>query len=75
MEAETYSHCLCTAPDTLPEAAVAPWVAKLLSMDWEVPAHRRILELEGLTQWIGPHLEGYTGLFEAIEEQGVDARW
>lgn len=72
---EEYSHCMFTALDTLDPARYEPWVAKLLAMDWEVPAHRRILELEGLTQWIAPRLEGYTGLFEAIDEQGVDARW
>ncbi|MDY7526342.1 MULTISPECIES: phosphate/phosphite/phosphonate ABC transporter substrate-binding protein [unclassified Cryobacterium] len=74
-QTETYSHCMFTALDTLPESVYAPWVAKLLAMDWEVPAHRRILELEGLTRWVEPHLEGYNGLFAAIKEQGVDARW
>lgn len=74
-QTETYSHCMFTALDTLPESVYAPWVTKLRAMDWNVPAHRRILELEGLTKWVEPHLEGYTGLFEAIEEQGVDARW
>ena len=71
----TYSHCTFTALDSLPESAYALWVEKLLAMDWNVPEHRRILELEGLTKWVPPHLDGYTGLFEAIEHQGVDERW
>jgi len=74
-QTEKYSHCMFTALDTLPESVSAPWVEKLLAMDWEVPAHRRILELEGLTQWVEPHLDGYAGLFEAIAQQGVDSRW
>lgn len=72
---EKYSHCTFTALDTLPEQRYAPWVAKLMAMDWEVPAHRRILELEGLRKWVEPNLGGYEALFAAINEQGVDERW
>ena len=74
-QTEQYSHCTFTALDTLPEERYAPWVAKLMAMDWEVPAHRRILELEGLTKWVEPNLGGYEALFAAIDEQGVDERW
>ncbi|MEO5834136.1 MAG: PhnD/SsuA/transferrin family substrate-binding protein [Nakamurella sp.] len=72
---ETYSHCMFTALDSLPAQRYQPWVDKLLSMDWDTPADRRILELEGLKQWVEPHLDGYAGLFEAVREQGVDPRW
>jgi ABC-type phosphate/phosphonate transport system substrate-binding protein len=37
-----------TAMETLPPQRYEPWVNKLLAMDWEIPEHRRILELEGL---------------------------
>ena len=74
-QTETYSHCMFTALDSLPEERYTPWVDKLLAMDWEQPEHRRILELEGLRQWIRPELDGYAGLFSAIKEQGVDERW
>ena len=26
-------------------------------------------------QWVPPRLDGYTSLFEAVEEQGISARW
>jgi ABC-type phosphate/phosphonate transport system substrate-binding protein len=51
------------------------WTAHLRAMDWEVPEHRRILELEGLREWVGPQLDGYRDVFEAVEEQGIGARW
>ena len=74
-QTETYCHCMFTALDTLPPERYEPWVDKLLAMDWDQPEHRRILELEGLHQWVKPQLEGYDGLFEAVAEQGVSSRW
>ena len=54
---------------------VGPGVRTLLAMDWERPEHRRILELEGLRRWVRPELDGYAGLFAAVEEQGVTKWW
>jgi ABC-type phosphate/phosphonate transport system substrate-binding protein len=51
------------------------WVTHLRAMDWQQPEHRRILELEGLREWLGPHLDGYADVFAAVEEQGIAARW
>lgn len=70
-----YSHCNFTALPRLSEDRVAPWVARLLAMDWDDPAHRPILELEGLKQWVRPELDGYASLFEAVREQEIPARW
>ena len=41
--------------------------------DWDDPEHRRILELEGLREWVGPQLDGYRDVFAAVEEQGIAA--
>ena len=71
----TYCHCNVTALETLPEHRSEPWVRHLLAMDWEIPEHRRILELEGLRRWVHPNLDGYATLFEAVAEQGIPARW
>jgi ABC-type phosphate/phosphonate transport system substrate-binding protein len=70
-----YSHCNFTALDAVPAERTDPWVAHLLAMDWDVPEHRRILELEGLRRWSLPDLAGYASLFEAVQEQGIPARW
>ena len=71
----TYSHCNFTALPRLSEERAGPWLERLLAMDWDNPEHRRILEMEGLRQWVPPHLDGYASLFEAVEEQGISPRW
>jgi phosphonate transport system substrate-binding protein len=70
-----YCHCNFTALADLPQERTDPWVEHLLCMDWEVPEHRRILELEGLRRWVRPELGGYAALFDAVAEQGISARW
>ena len=47
------------------------WTPHLLAMDWANPEHRRILELEGLREWVPPELDGYRDVFDAVEEQGI----
>ncbi len=74
-ESPTYSHCNFTALASLPDERVQPWVDHLLAMDWENPAHRSILEMEGLRQWVLPQLDGYQSLFDAVEAQGITPRW
>ena len=54
-----YSHCNFTAMPSLDAEAADAWVAHLRAMDWANPEHRRILELEGLREWVGPNLDGY----------------
>ncbi len=74
-ESPTYSHCNFTALPTLPDERVQPWVDQLLAMDFDNPAHRPILEMEGLRQWVLPRLDGYASLFEAVKDQGISPRW
>lgn len=73
-----YCHCNFTALDTLGPDRAEPWVSHLLTMDWSVPEHRRILEMEGLRQWVRPdevQLRGYASLFEAMRGQGISEGW
>ena len=74
-ESPAYSHCNFTALPSLTAERVQPWVNHLMAMDFENPAHRPILEMEGLRQWVAPQLEGYASLFAAVEEQGIPPRW
>lgn len=70
-----YCHCNFTALASLDEDRAEAWTAHLLVMDWENPEHRRILELEGLTRWVRPQLEGYRTLKEAMREQEIPLTW
>lgn len=74
-QSPTYCHCNFTALDALSTDRSDPWVEHLLAMDWNVPEHRRILELEGLRQWRRPDLDGYASLFQAVEDQQIPAQW
>ena len=74
-ESPTYSHCNFTVLPSVPEERTGPWLERLLAMDWDNPEHRPILEMEGLRQWVPPKLDGYTSLFQAVQEQGIPARW
>jgi ABC-type phosphate/phosphonate transport system substrate-binding protein len=61
-----YSHCNFTTLAPIGDRRIESWVDRLLEMSWDVPQHRRIFELEGLTRWVKPDLEGYEPLFEAL---------
>jgi phosphonate transport system substrate-binding protein len=74
-ESPAYCHCNFTALESIDREFAEAWVRHLLAMDWEVPEHRRILEMEGLRRWVRPRLDGYRPLFEAVKEQGIPLRW
>ena len=59
---------------TLPRAKAEPFQRALFAMRWDEPAHRRLLELEGLHEWVGPRDEGYRSLEEALDSQAVNVR-
>ena len=56
------------AADAGRERRRRPSSAALFAMRWENPAHRRLLELEGLRQWMPPREEGYDSLRRALDE-------
>jgi phosphonate transport system substrate-binding protein len=66
-----FDHCMFDAlPDLEPERIQA-FQRALFAMSWETPEHRRILELEGLRQWLPPREEGYQSLRAALDAQGL----
>jgi phosphonate transport system substrate-binding protein len=65
-----YNHCMFTArPDLDPEQE-RRFADALSAMSYDNPAHRSILDAEGLQRWLPPHLEGYSALRQAAVEQG-----
>ncbi|HYC90452.1 MAG TPA: phosphate/phosphite/phosphonate ABC transporter substrate-binding protein [Thermoanaerobaculia bacterium] len=69
-----FDHCMFDALPTLPRAKAEPFQRALFAMRWDEPAHRRLLELEGLHEWVGPREEGYRSLEEALDSQAVNVR-
>lgn len=69
-----YSHCMFTARVDLEPELRQRFVSALLAMSIDNPAHRPILEAEGLKRWIVADVEGYASLDEACREQGLFQR-
>jgi phosphonate transport system substrate-binding protein len=69
-----YSHCMFTARIGLDEGRVRQFAQALYAMSWDNPAHRAVLEAEGLKRWMPPDAEGYTSLRAACASQGFFRR-
>jgi len=65
-----YCHCNFTVLDKRYGKDLEQWTDVLLQMDYNDPAHRQIMEMEGLKRWVRPELAGYKPLFEAVEVLG-----
>jgi ABC-type phosphate/phosphonate transport system substrate-binding protein len=65
-----YSHCNFTALPDIENSLAESFVQSLLKMDYNNPEHRRILEMEGLKQWIRGEREGYESVFASVESTG-----
>ncbi|HXG58975.1 MAG TPA: PhnD/SsuA/transferrin family substrate-binding protein [Thermoanaerobaculia bacterium] len=61
-----FDHCMFDALPSLPQTSRDAFQRALFSMKWDDPNHRRLLELEGLRQWMPPREEGYRSLEEAL---------
>jgi ABC-type phosphate/phosphonate transport system substrate-binding protein len=61
-----FDHCMF---DTLPDldaGKIERFKRALFGMKWDVPEHRRLLELEGLKVWMPPRETGYDSLRDAL---------
>jgi phosphonate transport system substrate-binding protein len=65
-----FDHCMFDALPTLDEARVRAFQDALFAMRWDDPSHRRLLELEGLREWLAPRETGYESLRKALDEIG-----
>jgi phosphonate transport system substrate-binding protein len=65
-----FDHCMFDALPTLDDARADAFQKALFAMKWEDPAHRRLLELEGLREWLPPRETGYESLRTALDEIG-----
>lgn len=63
-----YCHCNFTVRRKEDEQRFAGWTDALLAMDYNKPAERKILDMEGLKRWVRPELAGYRVLFDAVDD-------
>lgn len=66
-----YDHCTMTAGPSADGGLVDRFGELLLGMSYADPALRPLLDLEGLTEWRPPRLEGYAQLERAVDETGL----
>lgn len=55
------------ALSTLPAQKADAFQRMLLGMSYKNPAHRRVLDIEGIRQWAVPREEGYAALMAALD--------
>ncbi|HYV86791.1 MAG TPA: PhnD/SsuA/transferrin family substrate-binding protein, partial [Patescibacteria group bacterium] len=65
-----FDHCMFDGRPGLPAAKSEAFRRALFAMRWENARHRRLLELEGLREWMPPREEGYRSLTDALTDQG-----
>ena len=70
---ERYDHCTMTVLDDIPDAVTDRFVELLLSMSFDDPSVRPLLELEGLKQWRPGRTSGYLLLETAVDRLGFYA--
>ncbi len=72
-QTDPYDHCNMTVLGE-PHPDTDRFVALLLSMSWDDPAVRPLLEMEGLRRWLPGRTEGYAALEAAVDRFGtIDA--
>ncbi len=70
-----YDHCNFTALDDAPAALVERFAALLLTMSYDDPEARPLLDLEGLKAWRAGRTSGYAQLERAVDAFGTIAPW
>ncbi|NPD30465.1 phosphate/phosphite/phosphonate ABC transporter substrate-binding protein [Eggerthellaceae bacterium zg-1084] len=65
-----FDHCLFTAHDQVDDEALGAFTQVLLDMDYANPAHKDIMDMEGLTQWVPGRTSGYEQITAANELLG-----
>ena len=65
-----FDHCNFTVTDRFAAEITQRWTRVLLSMDYDDPAHREMMDLEGLKKWLPGRTSGYAALEAATREQG-----
>jgi ABC-type phosphate/phosphonate transport system substrate-binding protein len=65
-----FDHCMFDALPSLDDARARAFQDALFRMSWDEPSHRRLLELEGLRQWLPPRETGYESLRAALDTSG-----
>jgi ABC-type phosphate/phosphonate transport system substrate-binding protein len=66
---DRFDHCVFTVRNDFPPADEARWLNVLFSMSYTNPAHREMMDLEGLKAWKPGRTTGFGPLSDAVSRQ------
>jgi phosphonate transport system substrate-binding protein len=64
-----FDHCNFTVLQNFPAEEEKAWLDVLFRMRYDNPDHRKMMDMEGLKEWLPGRTEGYAILSEAVEQQ------
>jgi len=68
-ETDRFDHCVFTVRQDLDPAGERRWLDALFAMQYENPAHREMMDLEGLKAWLPGRTTGFGPLNAAVESE------
>jgi phosphonate transport system substrate-binding protein len=68
-ETERFDHCVFTVRQELDPNAESRWLEALFAMQYDNPAHREMMDLEGLKSWLPGRTTGFGPLSAAVSAQ------
>ena len=68
-ETDRFDHCVFTVRQDLDRAAERNWLHALFAMRYDNPAHREMMDLEGLKAWLPGRTSGFGPLTAAVASE------
>ncbi|HTM26668.1 MAG TPA: PhnD/SsuA/transferrin family substrate-binding protein [Vicinamibacterales bacterium] len=68
-ETDRFDHCIFTVRQDLDAAAERRWLEALFAMRYDNPAHREMMDLEGLKAWLPGRVSGFGPLSQAVDSE------
>jgi len=68
-ETGRYDHCVFTVRENFDAAVEQVWLKALFAMQYDNPAHREMMDLEGLKAWLPGRTTGFGPLAAAVESE------
>lgn len=67
---QPFDHCNFTVREDFPLEVQQRWTDVLFRMSYDNPAHRDMMDMEGLKAWLPGRTTGYADLEQTVDEQG-----
>jgi len=68
-ETDRFDHCVFTVCQAFDPSAEKAWLDALFAMRYDNPAHREMMDLEGLRAWLPGRTTGFGPLMAAVESE------